>query len=216
MKTALFTAGLPRFTESFYKLQDQILGSDNYDLYFAFWRTSIFPSEEECYKKIKKFITNTKFKIKKIILIEEPKIETSKYTNMYKKTKIPNVMLMWYGLEKVFEIIDNSYDCYIRFRLDGKLDRPIDLKSIDLFQNICTPFKPTYGYNLQKINDQFAIGNYDNMKHYCNLYSNFDLYYDHGIPLHPETYLSYHLAKKNGFSFINFKHLLKQDKDLEV
>ena len=216
MKTAIFTAGLPRFTESFLKLQDQLTGCDEYHLYFAFWKSDLFPTPEICQEKIEKFIVNPKFHLKKITLIEEPKIKIKKYTNIFKKTRIPNVMLMWYGLERIFEKIDDSYDYYIRFRLDGKLDRSINLQHIDISNKLCTPIKPKYGYDYDKINDQFAIGNYKHMKYYCGLYSCFDLYYDSGIPLHPETYLSYHLSLQDGFSFGNFKHLLKQDADLTI
>jgi hypothetical protein len=214
MKAALFTAGQPRFTESFVKIQDQLVGLDEIDLYFSFWSGSV---PENIYEKIESLIHNSIFKIKNINLINQPIFNEQLYTNLHENTKFPNVLLMWYGLKQVFESLPDDYDFYIRYRLDARLNKPINFKNFDpSLKKIFLPGGPRYGIGDVKINDQFAIGNYNQMKYYCDLYDLHKEYYNNGLILHPETHLSHHLSMTDSIELKKFRSVLRQDSVVEI
>jgi hypothetical protein len=69
-----------------------------------------------------------------------------------------------------YDLIDQSYDAIIRFRLDGCIDRELDVSQLDLNSNeILTPNNYTDGIDGYKINDQFAVGTQSGMQFYCGL-----------------------------------------------
>ena len=109
-----------------------------------------------------------------------------------------NTVMQWYRIQKLFNNIPKTYDFYVRCRPDIKFECAIE-QFLALFQ---TPPPPNSilipkGFDIFDpsfvppdilpfcINDQFAIGSYAAMTHYCNFYS----YIDMSTPLISEKQL---------------------------
>jgi len=160
MKVAMVAAGLPRFNSFFYDSINSIKGADSIDLYLYMWKevdhfgndSSIFKDGnlnfEEVYKNIPKNCT-----IKNLTITEEPIQKTYLPDKKYKQ---------FYSLYMAYTSIKENYDCVIRFRVDARPDRDINLLHYDINSGIFTP-KIEYP---QPINDMFAIGNQVNMSKY--------------------------------------------------
>lgn len=99
-------------------------------------------------------------------------------SNNYKlKGRIQHYLLQWYGVKKVFEMMESygaanniTYDLIFRIRCDCS---PRHIFPIDEIKKdeINVPNFDHYG----GIHDRFAVGNFDNMKIYCSKYNYFDL-----------------------------------------
>ena len=104
------------------------------------------------------------------------------------------------ALYECFKLIREYYDCIIRYRIDGYPTEKIDLKTLSLNDFVYTPRNMRQGVSdiYPRINDQFAIGNFDNMKIYFDNYNNIEKY----VKKDPkngqfETCLSCHLSENN-------------------
>jgi len=113
------------------------------------------------------------------------------------ETKPVNVYAMHYKISKGFSLIEGyqligkKYDLVIRIRFDIKLESFIDLYEVDP-EKIYIP----EGWDHRGgINDLLAVGGYDVMKTYCNLYHHLEEYAKEGNIFHPETLLRVHLEK---------------------
>jgi hypothetical protein len=213
MKVALITGGQPRFSGHFLKLLEQIKGFETADIYMNLWEDYQKKSDEFNFEDLK---IPKSFTIKKIVKQKEPL-----YNDLIKRNAedvnlrntLEKIFKQFYSLTQSFDLIDEKYDCYIRFRLDGMLDRNIHLEDYNLDWGVFTPYNMRYGEsNLYPlINDQFAIGNFENMKVYFSTFDKLDEYFIDGIsPIHPETVLSCNLTLNDVLIQIgNFKHLIK-------
>jgi len=104
------------------------------------------------------------------------------------------------ALYECFKLIREYYDCIIRYRIDGYPTEKIDLKTLNLNDFVYTPRNMRQGVSdiHPRINDQFAIGNFDNMEIYFDNYNNIEKY----VKKDPkngqfETCLSCHLSENN-------------------
>lgn len=112
---------------------------------------------------------------------------------------------MFYKLEQCFNLIDDKYDFIIRSRMDlmmcGEIeDKEIDFSSINIPDNQSrqTQIIDGYAYSIPHdshgIIDCFSIGKYEQMKKYCNVYSNIDtMCIGMGLLYHPEFILKKNL-----------------------
>jgi hypothetical protein len=176
MKVALITGGQPRFTPDSVILLNQLKGIESADLYTCFWPTDWAQESETAKSKIKKILP-ANFNVVKADIVDLPQYELPPHTVELAEPEPENVH-WWYkrgwaqssSLSLAFDSIDQQYDAVIRFRLDTRLDRDIDLTQFDLINNnLIFPAGPNCGNPLIPMNDQFAIGTYDGMKTYCNL-----------------------------------------------
>jgi hypothetical protein len=119
-------------------------------------------------------------------------------------------------LKKVFnsiEYINEQYSRFVRFRVDGILDRVIHLNEFDVDKGNYIPQNMQYTFtdNISPFNDQFAIGNYIYMKNYCSLFGHLDhLFYDGLVPINAENALRFFLDSR-GVNIITaeFEHYLE-------
>jgi hypothetical protein len=216
MRVAMFCAGSPRFSEHFYENLSNISNDTPIDLYFCMWDSTLD------YRKIFNKIPDN-YRIKKFVQIEEPSTEYLSIHGKMKNAESPDCdkiiissFKQHFGLYKCFSLIEEDYDCYIRFRVDGRLNKKIKLKNYDIQNFLYIPknhqYAPDIKLNLEEdhflnekikkfkpFNDQFAIANKENMKHYCSLFFYLDEYYFNGLtPLHTqEASLYYHLCVNN-------------------
>ena len=115
----------------------------------------------------------------------------------YNETKPENVYAMHYKIKKGFSLIKNNqlieknYDLVIKTRFDIKLESFINLYDI----NPKKIYIPEGWDHRGGINDLFAVGGYNVMEIYCNLYSHLEEYTQLGNIFHPETLLKVHLEK---------------------
>lgn len=176
MKLALIAGGQPRFTPSFPILMEQLQGFDFADIYLTLWRSEWADNDHDARKKIEK-ILNPKYTLAKVQIVDEPEWESRLPPHSIPLAPpVPETITWWfkrgyqqfYALSMTFDLIEQPYDIYIRFRLDGMLDRVLDLRTVTLGNNVVFPSNSNFGFGDFPINDQFAIGNYDSMKFYCD------------------------------------------------
>jgi len=99
-------------------------------------------------------------------------------------------MSMTYSRKRVFQLLEsyvnessNSYDFVCLTRTDMMYQRQLDT---DFFSQ-CDPNtfytlkEPGSGWNVDYINDPFVFSSFDNMKHYCSLFDDFDKHWTNGI-----------------------------------
>jgi hypothetical protein len=176
MKIALITGGQPRFTECFKILMEQITGFTSADFYFTFWKSNWADNSSIAENKIKK-ILNPKFNLKKVEIVEQPILDLPMHYLDHPPPAPENIRWwfyrrsgMWQSLRKAYNLIDEHYDLVIRFRVDGMLDKTIDLRSYNYDVNsLILPSWPRNGFSHHPINDQFAIGTIKSMNIYTEL-----------------------------------------------
>lgn len=176
MKIALITGGQPRFTQDFLTLLNQLTGFDSADIYMNLWTSDWATTDQEAEEKVAKILP-PKYRVGKIRITPEPPYTLPPHTTTLAEPSPENIQ-WWYkrghaqaiGLVLAEELINQDYDAVIRFRLDGCLDRPVDLSKFDLTKTpLVLPGGPLSGFKDIGINDQFAIGTPAAMKFYCDL-----------------------------------------------
>lgn len=176
MKIALIAGGQPRFTPCFPVLMNQLTGFESADIYMTLWKSEWADNENTARLKIEKILT-PQYNLAKIQITEEPDWRSVLPPHEIELAPpVPETITWWFkrgyqqfkSLSLAFDTIDRHYDMYIRFRLDGLLDRPLDLNTIKLENDVIFPKNSNSGFADFSINDQFAIGNFESMKFYCN------------------------------------------------
>lgn len=172
MKIALITGGQPRFTKDFIIFMNQLTGFKSADLYMVMWKSEWADNDETARAKIEKILLPN-YNLKKIKVIEEPPVKYPPHTVNIAPPEPENIA-WWFkrgraqflSLSLAHDLVDESYDAVIRFRLDGRLDRMLDVSKLSLGENFLTPSNADSGFDDFHINDQFAIGTQESMKFY--------------------------------------------------
>lgn len=216
MKVAMVAGGQPRFTKYWVENFKRILGASKIDLYFYLWDDYILTDSELNFsdvegtleEKIKSVLINN-VELKKLVYANEPSFDECLNEPALDKCigldglsnkdgviwAVKKTMSQRYSIQKAFELVDEEYDCVIRYRMDCYPNKKIDLTGVDLSEGIRIPDNNRWGY-FELFNDQFAIGNYENMKIYCNMFTHlFENLDEQPITIQPESGLSYHLTK---------------------
>jgi hypothetical protein len=109
------------------------------------------------------------------------------------ETNVDNVFNMWKNIKNTFNLIEKKYDFIIKSRYDIMVSDKLYLKYLHK-ECINIPFCEDWRNG---ISDLFAVGNFDNMKHYCGMISKIEKYTEkENILFHPETLLKHHLKDK--------------------
>ena len=167
---------------------------------------SIYPNADFYVHSVLDEDTEKAFLLKPKVLIAEPQYEMAERVE-YSWTMsrgchgVQNVLKQLWGLDKVWNIYEKygeKHDVVIRWRPDTLFSTfPEDLETITE-KNLNCIFIPRF-FNHSGLNDQFAFGNYRNMKTYFTRFKKLDEYIDKGESLgkcsifHPETFLAWHL-----------------------
>jgi hypothetical protein len=182
MKIALITGGQPRFTPDFITLLSQIQGMESADIYMNLWNSDWAKDEEEGRHKVEKILPPN-YKLAKLKLVDQPPYEMPAH-NVPLAAPEPENIQWWYkrkigqiqSLSMAFDLIDQEYDAVIRVRLDGCLDKPIDVRQFDLVNNDMIMPEPRVGRKDFPICDQFFIGTHTGVKFFCDLAKDFNKY----------------------------------------
>jgi hypothetical protein len=209
MKVALVTGGQPRFTYDFILLMNQLSGFDSADIYMVLWKSSWAQTEAEAREKIKK-ILQPGYKLKRIKVIDEPTFNFPSH-DVFIPPPEPENIAWWfkrgksqfYSLALAGDLIDENYDLVIRFRLDGRLDRAINIRSLDCRNNFILPKNSQSGFDDFKINDQFAIGTQESMMFYLN----FGKEYEKLIPIADPLWVNNGVDRRSDWTW-STEHLL--------
>jgi len=238
MRVALMAAGQPRFTPAFPIFLNQLKGITQADLYFYFWDSDWAHTAEEAAHKIQPYLIEP-FQIKKIVIEPEPSYLLPPHVLEHNTEEKESVRwwyrrrrAMWTSIHRVFNLIPDEYDMIIKFRGEGRLDRDIDLNTIDLSKGAVSPENARHGTVGREACDQFCLGKYEDMKFFSNMINHFDRYISEVYPqweydVHKwssEHLLGWHYFKNIKYQVPgNFKFALKfegrsnfDDKDLHI
>lgn len=127
-----------------------------------------------------------------------PDINLSKI-NINRTANIKNNFLMFYGIKKCIDMVNDEYDYIIRIRPDLYLQKTIPLNAIldDIEKNRYDIQIPDERQNHTGLNDQIAIGSYFSMKTYSDVYKNIKKIVDKTHYWHVETILKEHITMNN-------------------
>jgi hypothetical protein len=209
LNVALLISGQVRNAKETYpSIKEKILDIYNPDVFIETWSNSseieshfngVMPNDstlDEIEKMYNPKILSSEEYSKEI---EEHFISRGLNKNTYAETKTTNLYSMHYKIKKGFNLIEEyqslgkCYDIVIRIRFDIRLENFIDLYEV----NPNKVYIPEGWNHRDGINDLFAIGGYEVMKKYCNLYSYLEEYSIAGSMFHPETLLKVHLEKNS-------------------
>jgi hypothetical protein len=200
MKIALLLTGFVRsYLNNFNSLKVNIIDKYNTDIYISTWNKtqSIINSGYDDYD-INSFINIYSDKLKDYIILDIDKYYADKINITFQSRsddvfKINNRAIehgsrwverlrdQWYIVNNGFNLISNNYDYIIRTRFDVLINN---------FNLLPVDFVIPAPHPINVYNDHFAYGNYDNMKIYCDLYSNIEkLYIDYNIDISNAEYM---------------------------
>ena len=200
MKIALLLTGFVRsYLSNFNSLKVNIIDKYNTDIYISTWNKtqSIINSGYDDYD-INSFINIYSDKLKDYIILDIDKYYADKINITFQSRsddvfKINNRAIehgsrwverlrdQWYIVNNGFNLISNNYDYIIRTRFDVLINN---------FNLLPVDFVIPAPHPINVYNDHFAYGNYDNMKIYCDLYSNIEkLYIDYNIDISNAEYM---------------------------
>lgn len=195
-------------------LHKYLLSKHDVDIYINTWDVSNVSLDEkttdselnidELYKlfKPKKMVVENYFE-KKGELVNK----YSKYKNIEGTPE--RSMSMFYKLEQCFNLVKDEYDFLIRSRMDLMMYSEIDISKIDrssinipLNQKSKTQIIDGYAHSIPHdshgVTDCFSIGEYEQMRRYCNVYSNLDkMCVKMGLLYHPEFILKKNLEMQS-------------------
>jgi hypothetical protein len=128
---------------------------------------------------------------KDVLKLELAKLDLSNEVKVNPYSNINNNILMYYGVKKVIEMVDDSYDFIIRIRPDLYLNTKLHLDTIfdDLNNKKYDLQIPNSRQNHTGMNDQIAIGKFKQMKYYSALIDNVNVISNSIKYWHPETIL---------------------------
>ena len=128
---------------------------------------------------------------KDVLKLELAKLDLSNEVKVNPYSNINNNILMYYGVKKVIEMVDDSYDFIIRIRPDLYLNTKLHLDTIfdDLNNKKYDLQIPNSRQNHNGMNDQIAIGKFKQMKYYSSLIDNVNVISNSIKYWHPETIL---------------------------
>lgn len=174
MRVALISGGHPRFTGDFIALMHQLTGFESADLYLNFWNSDWASTEAEGSARIESVLLPN-YRLAKLKITEQPAWELPPHTLPHPPATPENIRWwyqrrigMWQSLYMAFDLIDQDYDLVIRFRPDGMINTVLDLRSLNVQDDIVIP-KNGCGWNHWPVNDQFAVGTYNSMRLYTDI-----------------------------------------------
>lgn len=207
MKVALLLPGLSRSADRCYPdLKKYLLSLYDVDTYIHTYEQTEIGSENS--KKVDYSLSKEDlvkiYNPKKIVVENYDDIKDFFLEKSRNYSKIDcnaeRVISSFYKIQQCFELVEEEYDFYIRSRMDLVHETPIILSNLDNFAiniplptNKKTRFENGYYYSYSPdyknewIMDHFSIGNFQNMKNYCSVFTHLDnLCIKRNLMLHPE------------------------------
>ena len=227
MKIALLCHGQPRFTNAFIIMMNQLKGFSQADMYMGLWSTPWAPNEA-AFRAMAEPAMLSGYNLKRVLITPQPdyKLPNPKLEH---NTEEPESVRYWYkrrwsmwrSLKMTYDLIDEDYDMIIKFRPDGRLDREVDVNSVDLTHDMVYPSNHRNGLAEMRLCDQFLFASPKGMKFYADLTNHFDDYifklnpnweYDVHGQWSSEHILGYHMLSNNKQQCVgDYQHLLRVD-----
>ena len=226
MKIALLCHGQPRFTNAFNIMMTQLKGFTQADFYMGFWATPWAPNEAS-FRAMAEPAMFPGYNLKGVAIVPQHEYKLPN-PQLEHNTEEPESVRWWYkrrwsmwrSLKMTYDLINEDYDMLIKFRPDGRLDREVDVRTIDLTNDMVYPSNHRNGMEGMKLCEQFVFDSPDGMKFYAGLTDYFDEYIPKIDPnweqnVHPwssEHILGYHMLSNNKtLSIGDYQHLLRVD-----
>jgi hypothetical protein len=247
MKIAVIAAGRPRFTNRFSLVLEQIIQHNkDVDLYFYLWdepnefqkyvietenlkiKKCVFEKEPDLldlldykdFESVKKITLKT---IEKNTGYQSFDLSEGQCLNWWEKNvnkRMENTYKQFYSLHECYKLVNEEYDAVIRIRLDGCLNKKINLWNYSMnWINLPCNEKYSLLHKAPKICDQFAFAKQELMKIYFDFYKSItNLILSEKCPIiHEETLLSsYFIENDIRVNYSDFKHLLLKRKENNV
>ena len=126
-----------------------------------------------------------------ILKSELSKIQLSNTVTINPYSNINNNILMYYGIKRVVDMVDDDYDFIIRIRPDLYFNDKLCLDAIfdDLSKEKYDLQIPNQTQNHTGMNDQIAIGSFKKMKYYSYVFDNINEIVNTTNYWHPESIL---------------------------
>jgi len=227
MKIALMCGGQPRFTQSFIILQQQLKGFDVADMYMCLWATPGAPDSDSARQQLETII-HPNYNLKQVKVMEQHPWTLPPHKLQHDFNAVESSAWwykrrhgMWSSTKEVFDMIPDEYDMIIKFRPEGRLDREIDVRTIDLSNDMVFPSNHRNGFADMKICDQFLFANRKGMEFYADVINHFN---DYILEIYPDNWevnphdwasehlLGHHMLKNNRTQTVgNYQHLLRVD-----
>lgn len=226
MKIALIGHGQPRFTNAFIVLMKQLKGFERADFYMNFWSTPWAPTSDHL-KNILDPVLEPGFNLKRVEVLDEPTYQLPPHVLNHESHEKESTHWwyrrrrgMWLSLKMAYDLIDEDYDIIIKFRPDGRLDRDIDVNTLDMSQDMIYPSNHRCGFDAMKICDQFVFATPAGMKFYSDMINHIDEYipkiapgWEHNVHTWAsEHLLGYHMLLNKKVQHVgDYQHLLRVD-----
>jgi hypothetical protein len=182
MKVALIVAGQPRFTPSFPIFLNQLKGVDQIDVYMFLWDSWWATTSEQALSKIQPLCPPL-YNIKRIVVEKEPPYQLPPHQFNHNTEEKESVRwwykrrrAMWMSTYRAFELIEEPYDMIIKGRGDVRLDRDLDLNTVDMSRGAVGPANNRHGTKGREICDQLCIGTPEDMRFFANMTFHVDNY----------------------------------------
>jgi hypothetical protein len=226
MKVAIILGGQPRFTEAFKILMQQLQGFDQADFFMCLWKTDWASTSQEARSKIEPMLLPN-YNLKNLIVMSQPQYQLPQCKKDHPTEDKGGVRWyykrrygMWLSSYIAYHLIDQKYDLVIKARGDGRLDRAVNLSSIDLSPKLIFPSYPRHGHPGGEICDQFVFGSHEGMAFYVDMVNKMNDYIpqvcsfweDDPHEWASEHLLNWHLVQNNLPQCIgDYKHILKYE-----
>lgn len=177
MKVALVYGGQARFTPAFPICLQQIKGADQIDLYLYLWASDWAQTAQQARAKLG-LLLPPNVNLKKLVVEPDPELPPLPPHELEHTVEEHATILwwwrrrygMWTSIKRAVELIDEDYDVVVKFRGDGRLDRDIDINTIDISQGLVVPENSRCGViEGQRVSDQFGIGTLADVRFFASL-----------------------------------------------
>jgi hypothetical protein len=187
MKVAILISGQPRnFKKGYEELKRAYLDRYDCDVYLHSWKDTKFQATQFFQDRPVQEYTMENSWVDEVINLYQPKISTFEPPKIFDEKNIvdpmwrqplQNTKAMWYSVQKAFEITPPGYDVYIRTRFDLRYEESLlNLSSLDLSTLHVWDWNTDGRVKHRGYYDVFAVGTYDTIGIYSNVFSRIDWY----------------------------------------
>ena len=187
MKVAILLSGQPRnYYLGYDELKKAYLDKYDCDVYLHTWNGGNFEATQFFYDRPKHIYKYSEGYLNDILdmynptgwEIENPIVFDDKgIVDIVWRQPLQNTKSMWYSVSKAYDLIDNTYDVYIRTRFDLKYEpATLDLEKLDMNKLHIWDWDNDIRVKHKGYYDVFAVGNRTNMGIYSGVYPKLDWY----------------------------------------
>ncbi len=187
MKVAILISGQPRnFERGYNELYEAYLSKYDCEVFFHTWYDTKFAATQFFHDRpVQEYVMKEKWVADLLELykpvfskFDKPKVFDDKgIVDPIWRQPLQNSKSMWYSVQQAFSFAPKGYDAYIRTRFDLRYEQAtLDLESLDLSQLHLWDWDTDSRVKHRGHYDVFAVGNYDTMGIYSQVFSKIDWY----------------------------------------